>query len=487
MPSLRQSASGIVLLITAGLSACTSTSFLPTKQQQLMTQLSAQLQQAQLPTDALAFIAYPLDRSVAPLGYQSDKAMQPASTMKLVTSIVALEQLGPAYRAKTQLRSYEAPAQKMQQPLVLKGLGDMDFNVQELWSLLQQAYDQGIRQVPAIQIDRSWFNPSRPELTALPFDETPREYYNLLPDALFLQRNMLGIQLQSTADSVTGQFYPALQDLELITSQVVLTDSHCADWYPHPHHLVFKRQPDSLQLIVQGEFPKHCQKRDYLQLLNRTDLSRLLVQQLWQQISGQTRVPVLEKGATEATVLLAEHQSRALAEVLRDINKSSDNALTRQLYLALGAQQINTPAERTADRSELQVRSFLSRIELDHSSLVLENGSGLSRTERISPELMAAVLQYAYQAQYQPELLSSMPLAGVDGTLKRRFTESPAKGKARLKTGTLRNVTALAGFVTDQSGRSWVVASFINHPKASRGRVVLDSLIDWITMQSVTN
>jgi D-alanyl-D-alanine carboxypeptidase/D-alanyl-D-alanine-endopeptidase (penicillin-binding protein 4) len=321
----------------------------------------------------------------------------------------------------------------------------------------------------------------------LPFDETPREYYNLLPDALFLQRNMLGIQLQSTADSVTGQFYPALQDLELITNQVVLTDSHCADWYPHPHHLVFKRQPDRLQLIVQGEFPKHCQKRDYLQLLNRPDLSRLLVQQLWQQISGQTRVPVLEQGATEATVLLAEHQSRALAEVLRDINKSSDNALTRQLYLALGAQQINTPAERTADRSELQVRSFLSRIELDHSSLVLENGSGLSRTERISPELMAALLQHAYQSQYQPELISSMPVAGMDGTLKRRFTESPAKGKARLKTGTLRNVTALAGFATDQSGRTWVVASFINHPKASRGRVVLDSLIDWITMQSVTN
>ena len=487
MPSLRQSASGLVLLITAGLSACSSTASLHTKQHQLMTQLSAQLQQAQLPTDALAFIAYPLDRSAAPLSYQSDKAMQPASTMKLVTSIVALEQLGPAYRAKTQLRSYEAPAQKMQQPLVLKGLGDMDFNVQELWSLLQQAYDQGIRQIPAIQIDRSWFNPSRAELTALPFDETPREYYNLLPDALFLQRNMLGIQLQSTADSVTGQFYPALQDLELITNQVVLTDSHCADWYPHPHHLAFKRQPDRLQLILQGEFPKHCQKRDYLQLLNRPDLSRLLVQQLWQQISGQTRVPVLEQGATEATVLLAEHQSRALAEVLRDINKSSDNALTRQLYLALGAQQINAPTERTADRSELQIRSFLSSIELDHSKLVLENGSGLSRTERISPELMAALLQHAYQSQYQPELISSMPVAGIDGTLKRRFTESPAKGKARLKTGTLRNVTALAGFVTDQSGRTWVVASFINHPKASRGRVVLDSLIDWITMQSVTN
>ena len=119
-------------------------------------------------------------------------------------------------------------------------------------------------------------------------------------------------------------------------------------------------------------------KRDYLQLINRVDFSRLLVQQLWQQISGQHQIPVLEQGASEATVLLAEHQSRALAEVLRDINKSSDNAITRQLYLALGATQTDAGTELTAYTSEQQVRSFLSSIKLDQSSLTLENGSGLS-------------------------------------------------------------------------------------------------------------
>ena len=172
---------------------------------------------------------------------------------------------------------------------------------------------------------------------------------------------------------------------------------------------------------------------------------------------------------------------------MRDINKSSDNAITRQLYLTLGATQAETETRLTAETSAQQVRSFFSSIKLDHSSLILENGSGLSRTERISPELMAALLHHAYQAQYQPELISSMPLAGVDGTLKRRFTQAQTQGKARLKTGTLRNVTALAGFVTDQSGRTWVVASFINDPKASRGRVVLDSLIEWITEQTVSD
>ncbi|MBU0911057.1 MAG: D-alanyl-D-alanine carboxypeptidase/D-alanyl-D-alanine-endopeptidase [Gammaproteobacteria bacterium] len=492
MQPLRQLQSGIVLLAALLLCACSSTSVSKaqqTKQQELLTQLSEQLQQAQLPSDALAFVAYPVDAPTEQHNYQAQKAMQPASTMKLVTSIVALEQLGPAYRGKTQLRSYEAPARKMQQPLVLKGYGDMDFTVQELWSLLQQAYDQGIRHVPAIQIDRSWFNPARPELTALPFDETPREYYNLLPDALFLQRNMLGIKLQSTAGTVTGQLYPSVQGLDLVTTEVRLVDGGCADWYPNPQQLAFQRQPHSMQLVLKGDFPKNCQKRDYLQLINRVDFSRLLVQQLWQQISGQQQVQVQEQeqAAPQASVLLAEHQSRTLAEVLRDVNKSSDNAVTRQLYLTLGATQADTGTELTAHRSEQQVRSFLSSIQLDHRSLILENGSGLSRTERISPELMADLLQHAYQTVYQPELISSMPLAGVDGTLKRRLTQGQTKGKARLKTGTLRNVTALAGFVTDQSGRTWVVASFINDPKAGRGRVVLDSLIEWITTQSVTH
>lgn len=484
MPSLRQCRPAIVLLMTLLLAACnsvSSTAPLQEKQQDLLAQLSEQLQQAQLPPDALAFIAYPLHGDAEHLSYQANKAMQPASTMKLVTSIVALEQLGPAYRGKTQLRSYEAPAPKMHQPLVLKGLGDMDFSQQQLWSLLQQAYDQGIRHIPAIQIDRSWFNPSRPELTALPFDETPREYYNLLPDALFLHRNMLDISLESSTDKITGQLYPALHDLELVTTEVRLTEGNCADWYPDPQQLAFKRQPDLLQLVLRGEFPKNCLKKAYLQLINRTDFSRLLVQQLWQQISGQSQVQVQEQASTQATVLLAEHQSRALAEVLRDINKSSDNAITRQLYLTLGATAPDAKNEWTAQTSEQQVRNFLSSINLDHSSLRLENGSGLSRSERISPELMAALLQHAYQRLYQPELISSMPVAGLDGTLKRRLSQ--VKGKARLKTGTLRNVTALAGYVTDQSGRTWVVASFINDPQAARGKAVLDYLIEWISQQ----
>jgi D-alanyl-D-alanine carboxypeptidase/D-alanyl-D-alanine-endopeptidase (penicillin-binding protein 4) len=328
------------VFLLSGLSAC---SLMPSEQtqynpqQQLMELMTAQLQQAQLPADALAFIAYPLDQSTEPLAYQANRAMQPASTMKLLTSIAALELLGPAYRAKTHLLSYEAPVAQLQQPLVLKGYGDMDFTVEQLWLLLQQAYDLGIRRVPEIWIDRSWFQPARPELDALPFDETPREYYNLLPDALFLQRNMLTVQLYSDAHSVSGQLFPAFAAVRLDSSQVQLGQGDCRYWYPDPEHLMFKRQPDGLQLVLQGEFPQHCRKNSYIQVLNRVDFTRLMVQQVWQQISGQKKLQVREQQATEAHLVLAEHQSRTLAEVLREINKNSDNALTRQLYLSLGA------------------------------------------------------------------------------------------------------------------------------------------------------
>lgn len=485
MRPLRWTQCGLCLIVALLLCACSSTELThQAKQQQLHHTLTAKLQQADIPTDSLAFIAYPVDAPQTLFSYQAKKAMQPASTMKLLTSIAALEQLGPSYRARTRLGAYEAPTRVMQKPLVLKGFGDMDFTVQQLWFLLQQAHDQGIRQVPAIYIDRSWFTPSRPELVALPFDETPRKYYNLLPDALFLQRNMLSIDIQSSAEQINGRLSPALQGVELVTTEVSLSDERCADWYPGSQQLAFRRQPDAVQLVLQGTFPKHCHKKDYLQLINRTDFTRFMVQQLWQQISGQAEVPVLEQSAPQTTVLLAEHQSRSLAEVLRDVNKSSDNAITRQLYLTLGAVAPQHSGESTAQKAEQQLRTWLTGLGLDHSSLSLENGSGLSRSERLSPELLAALLQHAYQSIYQSELISSLPLAGVDGTLKRRLTQPQTKGKARLKTGTLRNVTALAGFVTDQTGRVWVVASVINDPKASRGRAVLDHLIEWLSSQS---
>ena len=174
---------------------------------------------------------------------------------------------------------------------------------------------------------------------------------------------------------------------------------------------------------------------------------------------------------------------------MRRVNKSSDNALTRLLFLTLGSeikdaeqqlQQHNKEAlpATTKQRSEQQIRLWLQQQGIKDHRLVLENGSGLSRTERLSATLLAQVLQTAWQADYGPELLASLPLAGVDGTLTNRFRSGPAYRKARLKTGTLRDVTALAGYVWDSQNRPWVVVMMVNSDKAAvAGRPLLDTLV----------
>ena len=114
----------------------------------------------------------------------------------------------------------------------------------------------------------------------------------------------------------------------------------------------------------------------------------------------------------------------------------------------------------------------------------MDNGSGLSRAERVTPRQMEALLLALRSSRYAPELMASLPLAGVDGTLSRRLKGTAAEGRARLKTGTLRNVVGLAGFVTDAGGRSWLLVALLNHEQASaKGRPVLDALAEWVASQ----
>ena len=131
--------------------------------------------------------------------------------------------------------------------------------------------------------------------------------------------------------------------------------------------------------------------------------------------------------------------------------------------------------------AERGLREWMTEQGIETQGLVLENGSGLSRRERMTPEQLAAVLARAAQLPLAPELQTGLPLAGVDGSLRRRLKNTPAEGRARLKTGSLRNAVALAGYVPDQRGRSWVMVAFINHEQAGRrGRPVLDAVAAWV-------
>jgi D-alanyl-D-alanine carboxypeptidase/D-alanyl-D-alanine-endopeptidase (penicillin-binding protein 4) len=176
--------------------------------------------------------------------------------------------------------------------------------------------------------------------------------------------------------------------------------------------------------------------------------------------------------------LIAAVASPALSEVVRDMNKFSNNVMARQIYLTLGAEGYGEPG--TEGKSERVVREWLAGKGLPIPELVLENGSGLSRAERISARNLGRLLLASFGSPVMPEFLASLPLTAVDGTMKKRLGDAAVAGQAHVKTGSLTGVRAIAGYVLDARGRRVVVVSFVNHPNALNADAAQDALLDWV-------
>jgi D-alanyl-D-alanine carboxypeptidase/D-alanyl-D-alanine-endopeptidase (penicillin-binding protein 4) len=441
------------------------------------------LEQAEVPADGFAAIALPLGRDGLVWRHRDRVPVQPGSTMKVVTSIVALDVLGPNARGHTALLS-AAPLQDgvLQGDLVLRGGLDPDLGLPQLWALLGELRAAGVRHIEgALVVDRSARRPARPDLGVPPFDEAPEFPYNVIPDALLLGGALLDIELRATDTGVAARTVPALDGVAF-DSAMTLGDARCADWSREWRTAAATRAADgTVRIALAGAFPRGCIVRARLQLMDRQWLTERVFATLWRQHggtwSGQAREGVAPAGAR----VLARRESRPWGEVLRDLNKSSDNALTRLLFdtLALPALE-RDPQAATQPAADAVVRRWFEARGIPAEGLVTDNGSGLSRSERISPWQLAQALRWAHRGPLAPDLLMSLPVPGVDGTMRNRLRESPAAGTARLKTGTLWNVVALAGYVQDDRGQPWALVAVVNHPNAARARPVLDALVDWV-------
>lgn len=447
--------------------------------------VQAALAKAGLPADSLGFVLQPLDGSRAALRQRADDAMSPASTMKLLTATVALDRLGINHRGRTELLA-AAPAQDgvIAGALILRGGADPDLDWPALWWLLRQLRESGVREIRGgLVVDRTLFNPTRFDVGLPPFDDAPEFAYNVIPDALHLNGSLLDFELQATPGGVAARALPALPGLSVDASAMTLSSRLCKDWDEDWKPAAVQPAGDGWALKLQGAFPAGCRQRAPLQIVDRQWLVTHMVRQLWAELGGVMAPGDGEAAAPAGAVVLATHRGRPLAEVLRGVMKSSDNALTRLIYLQLGAQAAQG-GEPTLAAAARVVRDWLKAHGVDDRGLVLDNGSGLSRSERISPAQLAGLLRAGQAGAQAPELLATLPVAGLDGTLSRRLKESPAAGKARLKTGTLRDAVGLAGFVPDASGKPWVFVALLNHPEAAaKGRPVLDALVNWVATQ----
>ncbi len=373
--------------VALSLAACSTLS-----RHTLPIEVQAALDQAQLPAQALGLVALPIDGMRAAWRINDRRAMQPASTMKLVTTVVALDHLGPNQRGRTDLLSDGAVlGDTLQGDLYLRGGADPDLDWAALWQMLSDLREAGVRRIAGdLVVDRQLFRPARMDLGLPPFDAAPEFQYNVIPDALELNGNLLGFALRSDDASVSARVLPAWAPIDVI-SHLALSDKACKDWDDDWRLPVVSRQGARWLIELQGAYPRHCSQQVALNLIDRELLADWAVRGLWTQLGGEIAGATREAATPAAARVLASHQARPLAEVLRGMNKRSDNPLARLVYLSLAA---DVPGfERSADASASVVRQWFRSKGIDDAGLVLDNGSGLSRSERISPAQMAALLQ----------------------------------------------------------------------------------------------
>ncbi len=415
-------------------------------------------------------------RGAAPLlGIRLDRAMNPASTMKLVTTYAALELLGPAFTWKT-LAATTAPqnGSTLDGDLVLRGAGDPKFVVESFWLLLRQLRARGIRTVRGdLVLDRSLFEPVAYDAAA--FDNEPFRPYNVAPDALLV--NFKAITLRFMPDEARHEVRlsvePPLADFNIAAP--AWADGPCGDWKGRLGADLGR----SDRIVFAGAFPGACGEQTWnVAVLDHRAYTVAVFKALWTELGGTWTGAVRDGVMPVDARVLAERESPALAETVRDINKYSNNVMARELFLSLAAEVTRQPAN--IERAQRTVKGFYGGKGIAMPELVIENGSGLSRRERISAGSMGRLLQAAWSSPVMPEFVSSLPLVGFDGTMRRRLNLRTVAGQAHVKTGTLSDVRAVAGYVLSASGRRYAVVMFVNHANAGAAQPAQDALLQWV-------
>jgi len=435
--------------------------------------VTAALRASSIPAEASATVVLPLSAGGIAIERNASQPMNPASTMKLVTTYAALDLLGPAYTWRTE--AFAAGALRhdvLEGDLIIRGSGDPKLVIENLWLLVHRIRSYGIREIRGdVVLDRSAFEP---------MDHDPAEFdgerfrpYNAGPDALLLNFNSVALGFVPEAESRSARVtvLPALAGMKL-PARVRAVDRPCGDWRA-------KLQADfsdPMAPVFHGAYPLSCGERVWhLSVLGHSRYFGAVFAALWES-GGGTWNGKLRQGTVPANARrIAVHESAPLAEVIRDVNKFSNNVMARQIYLTLGAETSRQPA--SAARSEAAVRKWLEDRGLELPELVIENGSGLSRSERLTAAGLARLLRDAFVSPLMPEFIASLPLVGVDGTMRKR---NGAAGSAHIKTGLLADVRAIAGYVHAASGRRYVVVAIINHPNAGDGQGAHDALLQWV-------
>lgn len=432
-----------------------------------------------VPVNAMTLYVREVGKIEPLVAHRSAVPMNPASTMKIVTTLVGLDVLTPNYTWKTTFTTTSRiEGGVLRSPLYLRGSGDPKFVADHLQTAVKSLRDRGIREIAGdILLDRTRF--AGAAYDPAQFDGQALRPYNVGPDALLFNFKSVGFRFSPQPDnSVAVTIDGPPPDGLTVTNRLRVTGGSCGDW----RGLLtpsFVSHGNSASASFTGTYPRDCADKDwYVSLFDHNGLLAGTFARMWRDAGG-TWTGIMRDGPTPRNArVLYTHTSVPLASMVTDINKFSNNVMARQLLLTIDGELSKKPAQ--TKRAARSIQEWAKNRGLEINDLVIENGSGLSRVERISAESMAKLLEYGLTAPFAADFVSSLPLAATDGTLTKRFLNTQAEGSAYLKTGTLTGVKALAGYLLLPNARKMIFVGFINHGNAEAGQKALDAAVDWV-------
>ena len=438
----------------------------------LPPEVQAALARARIPEDALVAHVAEVGAGAARLAHRADVSVNPASIMKLITTYAALDLLGPAYTWSTPVY-VDGPIRGgvLEGNLYIRGSGDPRLVMERLWLLLRRVQQAGVLEIRGdIVLDRTAFVVPPGDPAA--FDGEPLRPYNVLPDALLINYKTVTLTFVPDPARGTAQVLadPPMRGVLIDTAVPLDLMAACGDW-----RAALKAElTDPQRIAFRGPYNAACGEKAWqVAYVDPHGYNARAVEGMWAQLGGRLAGAVREGAAPVALPPLLTSTSAPLADVVRDINKFSNNTMARQLFLTLG---LVLRGAGTPEAARDVVQQWITAKWGTVPEVTLDNGAGLSREARATARFLSRLLQSAWASPVMPELTSSLPVTGLDGTL-RRFTASA--GTAHLKTGTLRDVHGVAGYVLAASGRRYVLVAIVNHPNALAARPAIEALIDW--------
>ncbi|MGO1657103.1 MAG: D-alanyl-D-alanine carboxypeptidase/D-alanyl-D-alanine endopeptidase [Marinobacter sp.] len=427
---------------------------------------------------ALSMAAVPLNGPGLDQSINADTPMSPGSIMKVVTTYAALEILGPTHHWDTDfLTDGKMVGDTLKGNLYVRFGGDPKLTFERLWATLRELRDMGITRITGdLVLDGSYFEVDGGFPLFEDNGDNPFAPFLVEPSVYLTNLNLVHFQIRADERGTQAWSTPALGEITIDNRVTAVADGPCPsrrnfDWEP------LVQEGGKVTVRVTGELPQGCRTTTYLSLLPHEQYSASVIRSLLGEmgiiVSGGD-----QQGVTpESARLVMKTTSPDLVTMVRDINKWSSNVMARQLLLTIGAQNREENEEDDRVAGIRVIYNWLENKGIDTAGMVIDNGAGLTRHGRITARQGAKILQHAWNSPYSSDLMASMPIIAMDGTMARRLRDAGMDGEGRIKTGYLENVRSIAGFTRDENNTTWAVVGMINNDPAWNGQAVLDRIL----------